>query len=105
MLHRSTITLSSSASFSEYVWTNEYGDTLSIEREFMYDDITSLMVWVYVENANGCKDYDSLYVVVGSQPVDASPMEMASTTIGLLKILISLVVIKYKFTIDGENYF
>ena len=68
----STITLSSSASFSEYLWTNEFGDTLSTEREFMYDDITqSTWFWVYVENANGCKDYDSLYVVVGSQPVDA----------------------------------
>ena len=103
----STITLSSSASFSEYLWTNKYGDTLSTEREFMYDDITqSTWFWVYVENTNGCKDYDSLYVVVGSQPVDAfSPMEMASTIIGLLKILISLVVIKYKFIIDGENLF
>ena len=68
----STITLSSSASFSEYLWTNKLGDTLSTEREFMYDDITqSTWFWVYVENTNGCKDYDSLYVVVGSQPVDA----------------------------------
>ena len=68
----STITLSSSASFSEYLWTNKNGDTLSTEREFMYDDITqSTWFWVYVENTNGCKDYDSLYVVVGSQPVDA----------------------------------
>ena len=72
----------------------------------IYLTFKSTWFWLYVENANGCKDYDSLYVIVGSQPVDAfSPNGDGLTTIGLLKILISLVVIKYKYTIDGENLF
>ena len=42
----STTTLSSASSFSEYVWTNEYGDTVSTEKDYDIFDVQVYMVLV-----------------------------------------------------------
>tara|TARA_B100001093_G_scaffold519883_1_gene611152 strand:+ start:58630 stop:65724 length:7095 start_codon:yes stop_codon:yes gene_type:complete len=68
----SSLTLSSASGFSTYIWTNEFGDTVSTEKDYdIFDIQKSSWFWLYVESGSGCKDYDSSYVIVGSQPVDA----------------------------------
>ncbi len=68
----SSLTLSSASGFSIYIWTNEFGDTVSTEKDYdIFDIQESSWFWLYVESGSGCKDYDSSYVIVGSQPVDA----------------------------------
>jgi gliding motility-associated-like protein len=68
----SSVTLSSSSSFNQYVWTDKIGDTISTEREVIVNDLQeSDCFTVYVEDDNGCQDYCEICVTVGSKPFDA----------------------------------
>ena len=68
----SSVTLSARNVFNQYIWTNKIGDTISLDREVIVDNLQeSDCFMVYVEDDNGCNDYCERCVTVGSKPFNA----------------------------------